>query len=135
MRQADWWEVSDVMLSLNKPTVLWLIAIFCLGLFAVSSPPTQASEVILRNEYIMVTVNAREENTGRFAIKTTGGDPDRVSDDNTYLIYQREDTKATVDLFHHGTDRRCAVGLWRPYLGRRRLRRTYGIQRPATYSR
>jgi|LSQX01.3.fsa_nt_gb hypothetical protein len=93
MRQADWWEVSDVMLSLNKPTVLWLIAIFCLGLFAVSSPPTQASEVILRNEYIMVTVNAREENTGRFAIKTTGGDPDRVSDDNTYLIYQREDTK------------------------------------------
>jgi hypothetical protein len=71
----------------------WLTAILCMGLCALYSPPTQASEVVLRNEYIMVTVNARDENTGRFAIKTTGGDPDRISDDNTYLIYQREDTK------------------------------------------
>lgn len=75
-------------------TESWLIATVCVGLaLAACAFRVQASDVVLRNEYIAVTVSARAENTGRFAIKTTGGDPDRTSDDNTYLIYQREDVK------------------------------------------
>jgi hypothetical protein len=50
-------------------------------------------DINLTNEYITITVNAREENTGRFSIKTTGGDPDRLSDNNAHLIYRREDQK------------------------------------------
>jgi hypothetical protein len=95
MRKEDCWEVSNVMSSQNwYRTVSCLIAIVCVGLsLTVYASRAQASDIVLRNEYIAVTVNGRAENAGRFAIKTTGGDPDRLSDDNTYLIYQREDVK------------------------------------------
>lgn len=43
--------------------------------------------VRLFNEYIAILVNATAENTGRFAVQTTGGDPDRSSDDQSPLIY------------------------------------------------
>lgn len=43
--------------------------------------------VRLYNEYIAIIVNATDENTGRFAVQTTGGDPDRASDDESPLIY------------------------------------------------
>ncbi|UCH35370.1 MAG: hypothetical protein JSV65_03190 [Armatimonadota bacterium] len=39
------------------------------------------------NEFIEIRVNAAPENTGRFAVSTTGGDPTRASDDNKVLIY------------------------------------------------
>ncbi len=50
-----------------------------------ASPPV---DVRLSNEYIAIIVNATEQNTARFAVETTGGDPDRVSDDNSPLIYK-----------------------------------------------
>jgi len=46
-----------------------------------------ADTVRLYNEYIAIIVNATEENTGRFAVQTTGGDPDRESDNESPLIY------------------------------------------------
>lgn len=51
--------------------------------------PEEADEGVIRlyNEYISILVNTTEENTGRFAVQTTGGDPDRASDDNSPLIY------------------------------------------------
>lgn len=50
----------------------------------VQPPP----DVRLSNEYIAIIVNATESNTGRFAVETTGGDPDRTSDDDSPLIYK-----------------------------------------------
>lgn len=47
----------------------------------------ESPNVRLYNEYIAIIVNATEENTGRFAVQTTGGDPDRTSDDESPLIY------------------------------------------------
>ena len=45
-------------------------------------------DVRLFNEYIAISVNATDENTGRFSVQTTGGDPDRPSDDDSPLIYK-----------------------------------------------
>lgn len=47
--------------------------------------------VTLANEYVEVLVNAGQENTGRFAIYTTGGDPERPEDDYKPLIYGTRD--------------------------------------------
>lgn len=51
------------------------------------SPDDESANVRLYNEYVAIIVNATEENTGRFALQTTGGDPDRTSDDESPLIY------------------------------------------------
>ncbi len=45
--------------------------------------------VSIANEHIRIVVNAESENTGRFALETTGGDPDRTTDDGLPLIYGR----------------------------------------------
>lgn len=47
----------------------------------------EAELVTLANEYVEILVNASQENTGRFAIYTTGGDPERPEDDEKPLIY------------------------------------------------
>lgn len=49
------------------------------------------SNVIIANEYIAIIVNAGVENTGRFSITTTGGDPDRIGDENKPLVYGMAD--------------------------------------------
>ncbi|MBO8126419.1 MAG: cellulosome anchor protein [Firmicutes bacterium] len=57
---------------------------------AVESEGLKNSETVsISNEYIRIVVNAEGENTGRFALETTGGDPDRTSDDGEPLIYGR----------------------------------------------
>lgn len=55
------------------------------GISSVEEP----ADVRLFNEYIAITVNATQENTGRFSVQTTGGDPDRPSDDESPLIYKQ----------------------------------------------
>ncbi|HBN96678.1 MAG TPA: hypothetical protein DDZ66_10285 [Firmicutes bacterium] len=47
--------------------------------------------VQIDNEYIRIVVNAGETNTGRFSVGTTGGDPDRITDNNKHLIYGGDD--------------------------------------------
>lgn len=42
------------------------------------------------NEYIRIIVNTSEHNMGRFSVMTTGGDPDRLEDNNQHLIYGGE---------------------------------------------
>lgn len=46
--------------------------------------------IVLENEYIAIIVNAREEDTGRFSVNTTGGDPDRTGDENKPLVFGTE---------------------------------------------
>src|SRR5690554_2000727 len=49
------------------------------------------SNIIVANEYISIIVNGGQENTGRFSINTTGGDPDRIGDENKPLVYGMAD--------------------------------------------
>lgn len=46
--------------------------------------------VVLENEFIAIVVNARDEDTGRFSVNTTGGDPERTGDENRPLIFGTE---------------------------------------------
>ncbi|MDD2430329.1 MAG: cellulosome anchor protein [Firmicutes bacterium] len=41
----------------------------------------------INNSFIEIIVNKSEDGTGRFAVLTTGGDPDRTDDNNNFLIY------------------------------------------------
>lgn len=52
-------------------------------------PGPETELVTLANEYIRIVVNGEGENTGRFALETIGGDPDRNTDDGQPLIYGR----------------------------------------------
>src|SRR5690606_17819460 len=49
--------------------------------------PEPPDSLILANEFIEIAVNVSDENTGRFAVNTTGGDPLRGVDDYKPLIY------------------------------------------------
>lgn len=49
--------------------------------------PPPPDSLILSNDYVEIVVNAGDENTGRFAVNTTGGDPTRREDDYKPLIY------------------------------------------------
>ncbi|HHU61702.1 MAG TPA: hypothetical protein GXZ55_07075 [Natronincola sp.] len=51
----------------------------------------KASNVEIDNDYIRIVVNNSEENRGRFSVGTTGGDPDRDTDQNKHLIYGGDD--------------------------------------------
>ncbi len=65
----------------------WVVAVWS-ALWAVPEAASGAeANVVLRNSYIAITVNARERNTGRFSVATTGGDPQRPDDDGKPLIY------------------------------------------------
>ncbi len=47
--------------------------------------------LVLDNQYIRIVVNNRETDKGRFAVGTTGGDPNRDTDRNKHLIYGGDD--------------------------------------------
>ncbi|MGE5575843.1 MAG: hypothetical protein ACM3TT_01450, partial [Syntrophothermus sp.] len=83
-----------------------IIGLCVFGLLAIVTPagaepagktvPGAAGEVAggprvlsIHNDYISISVNASEHDTGRFAVDTTGGDPARPGDDNLPLIYGR----------------------------------------------
>ena len=52
--------------------------------------------VVLENEFIAIIVNARDESDGRFSVNTTGGDPERLGDENRPLIYGTTDNPGPV---------------------------------------
>lgn len=69
---------------------LGLGLVFWLGASATGTTAAASAgdrNVTLANEYVTLIVNATGENTGRFSIQTTGGDPDRTSDDRQPLSY------------------------------------------------
>jgi hypothetical protein len=67
-----------------KLICLTLVLCFCLG----AMPASAGNNIVtLSNKYIAIVVNAREQNTGRFSVNTTGGDPYRLGDENKPLIY------------------------------------------------
>lgn len=58
----------------------------CLSLPRAASAQ-DATNLVIQNEYIAIIVNAGDEDTGRFAVDTTYGDPARDTDDYKNLIY------------------------------------------------
>ncbi len=75
--------------------ILMRLHLILLAGFILSIAPSGAAaapmgeDFVLANEYIAITVNGSGENTGRFSVNTTGGDPLRSDDDNKPLIYGR----------------------------------------------
>ena len=93
----------------------------CLLMLPVSGTTMAAGgdDFILANEYIAITVNGSGENTGRFSVNTTGGDPLRQNDDKP-LIYGRANpwtsyTTVRVDqrdyVFGGPTNKRAGQGV------------------------
>ncbi len=76
-------------LSLTSISILLLMVLVPANVVwaQVDDPPT----LEISNEYIRIVANARELNTGRFSLGTTGGDPDRAEDRNKHLIYGGDD--------------------------------------------
>lgn len=71
-----------------------LIGLLTLSLSMAFLQPAKAEEaakIQIDNEYIRIVVNNSHENTGRFSVGTTGGDPDRDTDQNKHLIYGGDD--------------------------------------------
>ena len=72
------------------PKSLRLIASFLLLIIFVPNivhAQSNAGYLELKNEYIRIILNNRPYNAGRFSVGTTGGDPDRLGDENKHLIY------------------------------------------------
>lgn len=66
-----------------------ILGIAFLGLFLMSVMVMAASDDLLsiENKYIKIYVNNTNDDTGRFAVDVTGGDPSRTDDDGKTLIY------------------------------------------------
>ena len=75
-----------------RKALMILVAVLTLSL-AIYNPEVMAetSKVQIDNEYIRIVVNTSEVNMGRFSVGTTGGDPDRDTDQNKHLIYGGDD--------------------------------------------
>jgi len=69
-----------------RPKLIALTLLLCLCLGAAPAI-AENNTVTLSNDYIAIVVNAREQNTGRFSVNTTGGDPYRPGDESKPLIY------------------------------------------------
>lgn len=64
------------------------VPMILIGLFLAFTSSLFASDSVkLHNQFIEVVVNNDVNDTGRFAIDTTGGDPNRVGDEEQPLIY------------------------------------------------
>ncbi len=66
-----------------------IVGIAFLGLFLMTVIASAASDGLLsiENKYIKIYVNNTNDDTGRFAVDVTGGDPSRSDDDGKTLIY------------------------------------------------
>lgn len=73
-----------------KKTAGYLV-ILLLAFLPLNAFGQEASHIEIANEYIRIVVNNSENDTGRFSVGTTGGDPDRREDDNQHLIYGGDD--------------------------------------------
>lgn len=78
---------------MQRRLLLTLIGVLVLTLSVpcVETVLAEVPRVEIENEYIRIVVNAGESNTGRFSVGTTGGDPDRITDNNKHLIYGGND--------------------------------------------
>ncbi len=80
LKRFDFWGEGAM-----KKTIIKCLVI---SLFMVSSGVWAESELLsLENKYIKIYINNSTEETGRFAVDVTKGDPNRPDDDGKPLIY------------------------------------------------
>ncbi|MGE5583284.1 MAG: hypothetical protein ACM3X9_12220 [Bacillota bacterium] len=102
-----------------KLKVVIFAVIACL-LFSTAAWAESQDLLSLENKYIKVFINNTAEETGRFAVDVTGGDPGRADDNNKPLIYGHPKpwtsfTTLQIDgvnyVFGKGTNKRSGAGL------------------------
>lgn len=72
---------------MQRPRIATLAAALAF-IMALSAPSAWAAGTVsISNEYIRITVNAEDSETGRFGVETTGGDPENPDDSELALIY------------------------------------------------
>lgn len=72
-----------------RAAILTVLCATVFTLFALSAVVSAANEVRLENPYIAIIVTESGEHAGRFALRTTGGDPGRAGDENQHLLFQQ----------------------------------------------
>src|SRR5690606_8466104 len=83
-------SISHASVSLFLFRAAAFLATIALAIFGlVGSARAAQEEVRLENDYIAVIVNAVDDSAGRFAIRTTGGDPTREGDEDQHLLFQQ----------------------------------------------
>ncbi len=76
---------------MQKRLPLAILSLALVLLTVGASVNAESANIELHNEYIRIVVNDRETDRGRFAVGTTGGDPNRETDRNKHLIYGGDD--------------------------------------------
>lgn len=72
-------------------TFITLLALLFSGTAEAQTLQSRTGEsIVIENEYISIIVNARDEDTGRFSVNTTGGDPERTGDEDKPLVFGTE---------------------------------------------
>src|SRR3989339_722475 len=74
---------------LNKPVLKTIIGLCFFVLIFANNISAEESLLSIENEFIKIIVNNEVNDTGRFAIETTSGNPKMPGDDNQPLIYGR----------------------------------------------
>src|SRR5690625_1621195 len=83
-------RVSTTRVASFAAMLTVLCGIAFLNMFPLAAAAVSAAEEVrLENPYIAITVTAAGENAGRFALRTTGGDPSRTGDENQHLLFQQ----------------------------------------------
>lgn len=83
-----WKEGTCLSKSFKVSTSLVCIIFFLtLVLPIVGQAQSSVPYLEIKNDYIRIIINNLPANAGRFSVGTTGGDPDRLGDENKHLIY------------------------------------------------
>lgn len=80
-------KILELRFNLRSVALLVMLVLFALCSGQALVWAAARDDVTISNEYIAITVNGSEENTGRFSVNTTGGDPGRPDDDYKPLVY------------------------------------------------
>jgi len=81
---------------LRRSQLAWLLTLLIVLAGVRAQALAQAIQVrtgeslVIENEFITIIVNGRAEDTGRFSVNTTGGDPARAGDEQKPLVYGTE---------------------------------------------
>ena len=84
-------EAKQAMIIWRDKTAVLVVSFFLLFSATVLGQDSSPDTLEISNEYIRIVSNSRDQNTGRFSLGTTGGDPDREEDRNKHLIYGGND--------------------------------------------
>lgn len=90
---------------MRRKLLVVLVVLLSLSLPVTTEGQTiESSKIEIRNEYIRIVVNTSEANKGRFSVGTTGGDPDRDTDQNKHLIFGGDEPWTSYTTVRIGND-------------------------------